>query len=82
MKSLSRILTLILTISIPSAPFIFNPTHHLNPKTLNFNHKPLTIIIPPTNQQKTIPHLLHSIIQHQLPVHVIVMNDQSAHETP
>ncbi|PAH51141.1 4,4'-diaponeurosporenoate glycosyltransferase, partial [Staphylococcus aureus] len=41
----------------------------------------LTIIIPARNEEKRIGHLLHSIIQQQVPVDVIVMNDGSTDET-
>ncbi|MEL3407891.1 4,4'-diaponeurosporenoate glycosyltransferase, partial [Escherichia coli] len=81
MKWLSRILTVIVTMSMACGAFIFNRRHQLNAKTLNFNHKALTIIIPARNEEKRIGHLLHSIIQQQVPVDVIVMNDGSTDET-
>ncbi|SUK42778.1 Hpnb [Staphylococcus aureus] len=81
MKWLSRILTVIVTMSMACGALIFNRRHQLKAKTLNFNHKALTIIIPARNEEKRIGHLLHSIIQQQVPVDVIVMNDGSTDET-
>ncbi|MCD0792761.1 4,4'-diaponeurosporenoate glycosyltransferase, partial [Staphylococcus aureus] len=81
MKWLSRILTVIVTMSMACGALIFNRRHQLKTKTLNFNHKALTIIIPARNEEKRIGHLLHSIIQQQVPVDVIVMNDGSTDET-
>ncbi|HDC8060172.1 TPA: 4,4'-diaponeurosporenoate glycosyltransferase [Staphylococcus aureus] len=81
MKWLSRILTVIVTMSMACGALIFNRRHQLKAKTLNFNHKALTIIIPARNEEKRIGHLLHSIIQQQVPVDVIVMNDGSIDET-
>ncbi len=60
---------------------IFNGRHQLKAKTLNSIVKALTIIIPARNEEKRIGHLLHSIIQQQVPVDVIVMNDGWTDET-
>ena len=68
-------------MSMACGALIFNRRHQLKTKTLNFNHKALTIIIPARNEEKRIGHLLHSIIQQQVPVDVIVMNDGSTDET-
>ena len=65
MKWLSRILTVIVTMSMACGALIFNRRHQLKAKTLNFNHKALTIIIPARNEER-IGHLLHSIIQQQV----------------
>ncbi len=64
MNWLSRILTVIVTMSMACGALIFNRRHQLKAKTLNFNHKSLTIIIPARNEEKR-GHLLHSIIQQQ-----------------
>lgn len=52
MKWLSRILTVIVTMSMACGALIFNRRHQLKAKTLNFNHKALTIIIPARNEEK------------------------------
>ncbi|MDN8921197.1 glycosyltransferase family A protein, partial [Staphylococcus aureus] len=80
MKWLSRKITVIETMSMACGAFIFNRRHQLKAKTLNFNHKSLTNIIPARNEEKRIGHKLHTIKQQQDPVDVIVMNDGSTDE--
>ncbi|MBE5665744.1 glycosyltransferase family 2 protein [Staphylococcus sp. SS251] len=81
MKWLSRILTVIVTMSMTCGALMFNRRHQLKAKTLNFNHKALTIIIPARNEANRIGHLLDSIQQQHVPVDIIVMNDGSTDQT-
>lgn len=68
-------------MSMACGALMFNRRHQLKAKTLNFNHKALTIIIPARNEANRIGHLLGSIQQQHVPVDIIVMNDGSTDQT-